>query len=163
MFIAIVLRHPVRIDAIHRLADAWIAAPTATRERVGELLAVFHAERTAAGLAPVPDCPIIRECFVGANAGQARAVSRGPLLYKYEAYASWGQTDTGSASLAERFDEFSAERFLVGDAAAVRDELTRYREELGTDHLLLRVQWPGLALPDALGNIERIGRVVAGL
>ncbi len=65
--------------------------------------------------------------------------------------------------LAERFDEFSTDRFLVGDAHAARDELQRYAETLGVDHLLLRVEWPGLEHGDARENIQRIADVVGGL
>ena len=53
--------------------------------------------------------------------------------------------------------------FIVGDAHQARDELQRYAETLGVDHLLLRVEWPGLAHRDALENIERIADVVGGL
>ncbi len=91
------------------------------------------------------------------------SVSRGPLLFKYEAYASWGQDHVAGAPLAERFDEFSADRLIVGDAHAVRDELQRYAETLGVDHLLLRVEWPGLEHSEVLDNIERFANVVGGL
>jgi len=45
----------------------------------------------------------------------------------------------------------------------VRDELQRYAETLGVDHLLLRVEWPGLEHGEALANIERIADVLGGL
>jgi hypothetical protein len=45
----------------------------------------------------------------------------------------------------------------------VKDEILRYAETARTDHILLRVQWPGLAHEEALGNIERIGRIIATL
>jgi hypothetical protein len=125
-------------------------------------LQVYADERRRIGL-PVESCPLIRECFVGKNSAHARTVSRGPLLFKYEAYASWGQDHVAGVPLAERFDEFSDDRFIVGDAHAARDELQRYAETLGVDHLLLRVEWPGLAHGEALDNIERIADVVGGL
>jgi len=56
-----------------------------------------------------------------------------------------------------------SDRFIVGDGHAVRDELQRYVEILGVDHLLLRVEWPGLEHREALENIERITDVVGGL
>jgi hypothetical protein len=45
----------------------------------------------------------------------------------------------------------------------VKDEILHYAEIARTDHILLRVQWPGLAHQETLGNIERIGRIVAAL
>ena len=51
----------------------------------------------------------------------------------------------------------------VGDAEQVKDEIQRYAEIAGSDQFLLRVQWPGLEHEEALGNIERIGRIIADL
>jgi hypothetical protein len=45
----------------------------------------------------------------------------------------------------------------------VKDEILRYAHIARTDHILLRVQWRGLAHQEALGNIERIGRIIAAL
>jgi len=146
-----------------RIADAWLGSPTADLAQLERLLACFDDERARAGLAGDAPCPIMRECFVGRDAAHARAVSRGPLLWKYEAYASWGHNDTRGVPLSQRFDEFSADRFLTGDVARVRDEVERYREVLRTDHLILRGWWPGMQQADAIGNIERIGKVIAAL
>jgi alkanesulfonate monooxygenase SsuD/methylene tetrahydromethanopterin reductase-like flavin-dependent oxidoreductase (luciferase family) len=146
-----------------RLGDAWLGSPTATLEGLAELRAAFLDERERAGRPAVTGLPLIRECFVGRDDAHARSVSRGPLLYKYEAYASWGTASTDEGSLAERFDDFSSERFLVGDAASVRDGMQRYADALGIDHLLLRAQWPGLDQSDAIENIRRIGAVAASL
>jgi alkanesulfonate monooxygenase SsuD/methylene tetrahydromethanopterin reductase-like flavin-dependent oxidoreductase (luciferase family) len=143
-----------------RLADAWLGAPTADRAQLERLLDAFEDERRAQGLAVSP-CPIMRECFVGRDAAHAREVTRGPLLWKYEAYASWGHNDTRGVPLADRFDEFAAARFIVGDPARARDEIARYAETLRTDHLILRGWWPGLDQEEALGNIRRIGEVIA--
>ena len=145
-----------------QLGDAWVGAPVVTVDEGVHFLGMYADERRRLGL-PVESCPLIRECFVGKDAGHARAVSRGPLLYKYEAYASWGQDHIAGVPLADRFDEFSTDRFIVGDAHEARDELQRYIEILGVDHLLLRVEWPGLEHAEALANIERIADVVGGL
>ena len=126
-------------------------------------LEIFCEERRATGQPDDVACPIIRECFVGRDADHARAVSRGPLLYKYSAYASWGQGETTQGDFENAFDDFARGRFLVGDAEQVKDELLHYREITGSDQFLLRVQWPGLDHAEAMGNIERIGRVIADL
>ena len=61
----------------------------------------------------------------------------GPLEYKYNAYASWGlenRTTQGS------FEELARDRFIIGDKASVKEEIARYRELLGVDHLIMRCQ-----------------------
>jgi len=145
-----------------RLGDAWLGAPTADLAQLERLLAAFEDERRARGLAVNP-CPVIRECFVGRDAAHAREVSRGPLLWKYQAYAAWGHNDTRGTPLAERFESFSEPRFIVGDRARAREQIARCAEVLRTDHLILRGWWPGLDQAEALANIRRIGEVIAAL
>jgi len=82
---------------------------------------------------------------------------RGPLEYKYNAYASWGLEDRTSAS----FEDFARDRFIIGDKASVKDEIARYRELLGVDHFIMRCQWPGLPQERVLGSIQRLGEIFA--
>ncbi len=105
---------------------------------------------------------MIRECFVGRDADHAARISRGPLLYKYEAYAAWGHNDR-EGSFAERFDDFCGERFLVGDGSRVRELVERHLASPAVDRLMLRVWWPGLEQDETLAVIRRIGRIIGGL
>lgn len=146
-----------------RIGDAWLAAPTMDIERLSTMLAVFAEERAAAEL-PAVRCPIIRECFIGKDTAHAKRVLGGPLFDKYASYASWGQTDAaGSGDFEAAFPEFANERFLAGDEAMVADSLQRYVELCQPDHLLLRVQWPGLSNDEAVANIERIGKLMSNI
>jgi hypothetical protein len=45
----------------------------------------------------------------------------------------------------------------------VVDLIGRYGERTGTDHMLLRVQWPGLDQKTVVRTLERLGRVVEKL
>ena len=47
----------------------------------------------------------------------------------------------------------------VGAEAQVADELARYRNALGIDHMILCLQWPGPKQTAAVDAIERIARV----
>jgi alkanesulfonate monooxygenase SsuD/methylene tetrahydromethanopterin reductase-like flavin-dependent oxidoreductase (luciferase family) len=155
---------PASVRRAARLGDAWFAPPTTTFDTTAELLAQYRQARAAEGL-PVPATqPLIRECAIGPTRQAALAVARGPLLYKYESYASWGQLDSaGPGGLREVFDDFMAARFIVGDEAEVADALARHRDALGVDHMILRLQWPGLPQAEVLDAIRRIGRVAAKL
>lgn len=146
-----------------RIADAWCVAPTLSTESLLNYLEVFREERRRTGQAEDVSNPIIRECFVGRDTAHAGAVSRGPLLYKYSAYAAWGQGETTQGNFDDAFDEFASGRFLIGDAEEVRDEILHYGEITGSDQIILRVQWPGLEHAEALGNIERIGKIIADI
>jgi alkanesulfonate monooxygenase SsuD/methylene tetrahydromethanopterin reductase-like flavin-dependent oxidoreductase (luciferase family) len=146
-----------------RIADAWLGSPTADLATLAGHVAAFADERRKHGLPDDVACPMVRECFLGRDAGHARAVSRGPLLYKYSAYASWGHEDAAGEDFEAGFDDFAADRFIVGDAEKVRDDIQRLAEITGTDHIVARVQWPGLEQAEVIANIERLGRLVANL
>ena len=86
---------------------------------------------------------------------------REPLSFKYEAYASWGES-TGfvpADRIRSDFDAFATQRFIIGSISEVADQIARYGEETGTDHMLLRVQWPGLDQKMVVRTLERLGRV----
>ena len=53
------------------------------------------------------------------------------------------------------------DRFIIGDAAFVKEEIARYREALGVDHFMMRCHWPGLPFERALGSIRRLGDIFA--
>ena len=42
------------------------------------------------------------------------------------------------------FEDFVRDRFIIGDAVSVKEDIARYRETLGVDHFIMRLQWPGL-------------------
>ena len=158
----------VAVRRAGRLGCPWLIAPSSTFDGIRGLKAVYDEERTKAGHGEPARRPVIRECVIGATREQALAVSMPSLLGKYESYASWGQKDaagggSGGSSLKDRFDSFMAERFLVGDEAEVTDQIARYRDELGLDQILVRLQWPGLEQRHVLAAMERMGRVMARL
>ena len=66
-------------------------------------------------------------------------------------------------SIRADFDKFAASRFVIGSQNEVVDQIGQYGELTGTNHLLLRVQWPGLDQKTAVRTLERLGRVVEQL
>jgi alkanesulfonate monooxygenase SsuD/methylene tetrahydromethanopterin reductase-like flavin-dependent oxidoreductase (luciferase family) len=139
-----------------RIGDAWLIVPSATLAEIGAQMRIYRAALAEAGRAA--ECfPIERECYVGESHKSAVEACRGPLEYKYAAYAAWELK--GSTQMP--FEEFVRDRFIIGDSAYVKDEIARYREALGVDHFVMRVQWPGLPQEQALGSISRLGQILA--
>lgn len=147
------------------LGDEWLITFYPTSKTLSGQLELYRRTRAEAGLPAAVDYPICRECYVGETMTRALDEAKGPLQYKYAAYASWGQDDILDA--ADRFDQpfesFKKDRFIIGDEAHVRDELLRYRDELGVQHFTLRMQWPGLEQGLVLKSIERMGRIIASI
>lgn len=154
----------VPVKRAAKLADAWMPSPMVTEEGVGKLGALFRETRAAAGLPPAEEFPIIRECHVGNGVGKALDEVREPLFFKYEAYANWGgDSFVPAQSIRSDFDAFSDVRFIIGSESEVVDRIGSYGERTSTDHILLRVQWPGLGQKTVLRTLERLGRVVEQL
>ena len=140
-----------------RIGDAWLIVNATGLEKVQEQMRTYRAALTESGRTPL-EYPIARECYVGASHATAFEECRAALEYKYNAYASWGlQNPTAKVS----FEEFARDRFIIGDKASVKEEVARYRELLGVDHFIMRVQWPGLEQEKVLGSIRRLGEIFA--
>jgi alkanesulfonate monooxygenase SsuD/methylene tetrahydromethanopterin reductase-like flavin-dependent oxidoreductase (luciferase family) len=155
----------VAVKRAAKLADAWMPSPMVSQENVARLGKLFRETRAALGLPSAKEFPVIRECHVGSGTGKALDEVREPLSFKYEAYASWSG-DSGfvpTDGIRSDFDKFAANRFIIGSPNEVIDLIGRYGERTGTDHLLLRVQWPGLAQSTVLRTLDRLGRVVEQL
>lgn len=137
-----------------RMADAWMIVPSTT---LADLDAQMRIYRTALQ-GRVPDCfPIVRECYVGANHRTAMEECRAALQYKYDAYASWGLEGRQSPA----FEDLALDRFIIGDAVFVKEEVARYREALGVDHFMMRCHWPGMEFARTLASIRRLGEMFA--
>jgi alkanesulfonate monooxygenase SsuD/methylene tetrahydromethanopterin reductase-like flavin-dependent oxidoreductase (luciferase family) len=137
-----------------RLGDAWMIVPSTTLTELTKQMRVY---REALG-SRVPDCfPMVRECYVGANHKTAIDECRAALQYKYDAYASWGLEGRQNPA----FEELVRDRFIIGDAVFVKEEIARYREALGIDHFMMRCHWPGLEFDRALASIRRLGQIFA--
>jgi alkanesulfonate monooxygenase SsuD/methylene tetrahydromethanopterin reductase-like flavin-dependent oxidoreductase (luciferase family) len=145
-----------------RLGDAWLMNPHTTGAALQRQLAVFHDTRRAAGRPAAREVPLIRECCVAPTVAEALAAG-GPFLdAKYGAYRSWEQDKAlpDDDQWSARFDELARDRFLLGDPGRVREEIERYRAQLGITTLIVRVQWPGMAQEAVLRSIRLLGEQV---
>lgn len=145
-----------------RLGDAWLMNPHATLATLERQLALFHDTRRALGRPPAAEVPLIKECHVAPDRAAALAEARPFLEAKYRAYQRWEQDKAlpPGETFGQRFEDLARDRFLVGDAPAVGDEIARYRERLGVSTLILRLQWPGLPPATVLRSIRLLGEQV---
>ena len=145
-----------------RLGCPWIVPPTMVFDDIVERIAAYKKVQVEAERQIEGGQPIIREVVIGRTKREAMDAAGAALLAKYESYASWGQTDTKQEnSLADTFDEFSKDRFIIGDEEEVVDEILRYKEAFGVDDFLVRIQWPGFDQGGVLEALERLGRINA--
>jgi alkanesulfonate monooxygenase SsuD/methylene tetrahydromethanopterin reductase-like flavin-dependent oxidoreductase (luciferase family) len=145
-----------------RLGDAWLMNPHSTTATLERQLALFREARQGLGRPPAREIPLIKECYVAADSATAVAEARPFLEAKYEAYRRWEQDK--ALPDGERFDPdfetLARDRFLLGDPARVREEITRYREQLGVTTMIFRLQWPGMDPAKVLRSMRLLGERV---
>ena len=147
------------IKRVARIGDAWSITFYPSRALLGEQLKLYRDELAEVGKPEPDDMPVLKECYVGTNNANAYKECAGPLKVKYDAYASWGQDKflPDSEKFSQPFEEFVKDRFIIGDAAKVRDEIQQYQEEHGLNHFIMRMHWPGLEPEKTLRSIELMG------
>ncbi len=145
-----------------RIGDAWLIVNTITLKTAAAQMQAYREELAAAGRTP-REWPLTRECYIGTSHATAFEECRAALHYKYSAYASWGvgRQANDEQAFGMPFEQFVRDRFLIGDKASVKEEIARYRETLGVDHFIMRVQWPGLPQERALHTIRALGEIFA--
>jgi alkanesulfonate monooxygenase SsuD/methylene tetrahydromethanopterin reductase-like flavin-dependent oxidoreductase (luciferase family) len=145
------------------IGDAWLITNFAHLSVLVPQMKMYRA--TLAELnKPFPDdVPITRECYIGPTREKALEECRAALEYKYGAYSSWGldKLSDDAESFNQPFEAFVKDRFIIGDKASVKDEIQRYRELLGVNHFIMRVQWPGLEHGKVMRTIATLGEIFA--
>jgi alkanesulfonate monooxygenase SsuD/methylene tetrahydromethanopterin reductase-like flavin-dependent oxidoreductase (luciferase family) len=82
----------VSVRRAARIGDAWLIVNTSGLGKVMPLMQTYRAALKEYGRTPM-EFPITVECYVGERHATAHEECRGPLEYKYAAYASWGLQD----------------------------------------------------------------------
>lgn len=132
----------------------YLASPLETLAALEENYALW-ADRCASVTSPGPRVPVMRTLFVARDAAEA-ALVREALATEARSLA------TGvSRALASKASGPLAERVLVGTASEVRDGLARYRERLGMDLLVARIEVPGVPPAARDASLERLAEIVS--
>lgn len=126
-----------------------------TRKTLREQVERYRAVRLELGLPP-GELIVMRECYIGTTTRSAFRDVREAIERKYGAYRAWGQDSflPPEDQFDQSLEALAPDRFLIGDAASVRDEIQRYRDELGVEHFVFRVHWPGLEDSKAIRTIR---------
>ena len=79
----------VSVKRAARIGDAWLIVNSSGLSKTAPLMQTYRAALAEYGRTP-REYPITVECYVGERHATAHEECRGPLEYKYDAYASWG-------------------------------------------------------------------------
>jgi alkanesulfonate monooxygenase SsuD/methylene tetrahydromethanopterin reductase-like flavin-dependent oxidoreductase (luciferase family) len=140
---------PTTLIRAAQLADAWVPGPTADLTRLIGLRRDYDAALSAAGkeLASVPR-PLTRDVVIGATDEEAWDFAERHLLVSYrdEYGGGWRHPIIGSsdAVATDSLDDLVRDRFIVGGPEACRRDIGRFIDELGVDHMIFRLYFPGM-------------------
>ncbi|UGS39125.1 LLM class flavin-dependent oxidoreductase [Capillimicrobium parvum] len=146
-----------------RLSDAWMVNPHTRLDELARQMQIFRAERAAAGLPPSACTPVIKEVCVAETDAAAMEAARPWLKGKYDAYVDWGQSEVlpPADTLRREFDELTAGgRFVLGSPETCTAILAQHVDRLGADHVICRVQWPGMPQEHVLRSLRLLAREV---
>jgi alkanesulfonate monooxygenase SsuD/methylene tetrahydromethanopterin reductase-like flavin-dependent oxidoreductase (luciferase family) len=140
---------PVTITRAAELADAWVPGPTADLERLRGLRRDYDAALSAAGkdVDSVPR-PLTRDLVIGATDDEAWGFAERHLLVSYrdEYGGGWRHPIIGSGDTVrtDSLEDLVRDRFIIGGPEACRRTIRRFVDELGVDHLIFRLFFPGI-------------------
>jgi alkanesulfonate monooxygenase SsuD/methylene tetrahydromethanopterin reductase-like flavin-dependent oxidoreductase (luciferase family) len=146
-----------------RLGHPWLANPHAHIDNLERQIELYRrVQRKTDGVTAVTDFPIMLEMFVANSRKQAIEIAGPHLESKYRAYSQWGQDKV--MPWEKRFTAGIAElapgRYILGDPQECIEQIKVYRDRLGINFMVLRVQWPGMSNEEAIRAIELLGRQV---
>lgn len=155
----------VAIRRAARLGDCWYINPHNTLATLARQMEVYLRALDACGR-PFPDeLPMRREVFVAPTRAEAIRRAQPYLEEKYKAYRAWGQDRVMPAGddFAEAFTALQEDRFLLGAPAEVAAQINRLHRQLGVNHIVASVHWPGMPNSLALDQLHLLAEEVRPL
>lgn len=144
------------------IGDGWIVTFYPSMKMLKPQMALYRAAAAASGRPMPEEYPAIKEVYVAETDAQAVREAKEFIQGKYRAYASWGQDRFLPDD--EKFDQpwetFAPGRFIIGSPETVIREIEWYEQEIGLNHIIGRIQWPGLPQAQALACIRLMGEAV---
>ncbi len=133
----------------------YLASPLETLAALEENYALWR-EHCTLGAASDLAAPVMRTVFVAGNDAEAQHV--------LSALAAESRALGAGAprALARATEGALEERVLVGGASQVRDGIARYRERLGMDLLVARIEVAGVPPAARDASLERLAEIAAG-
>ncbi len=145
-----------------RLADAWILTTHASFPTLRRQIEVYKSALKEFGKPFPKELPRVPELYVAEDDETALRECREYLAHKYKAYVAWGQERDvpKEERLDVPFEELARDRFLIGGPERIIGEIERGHKELGINHWLFRVQWPGMPQKLVLKTMRILGEQV---
>ena len=146
-----------------KLGDCWYINP---HNKISDIKKQMEFYKRALDYycKPFPnELPMRREVFVAEPREEALRIAGPYITKKYDAYQSWGQGDQlpdGDKNLALAFDELAGDRFIIGSPDDVTEQIINLNNEVGTNHLIMSIQWADMPHSLTMDTLSILGERV---
>lgn len=128
-----------------RLGDGWLGGPSAHLRELATCVHTYREAAREAGRDGPGEVGLLRYVFVAETTARARAVAGEPFLRFFEAtYFRWPHPVVKRPPGALTIERLAEDRIILGDPAECRQQVARFRGELGLTHLICRMSAPGI-------------------
>lgn len=145
------------------LGDSWFINPHQKMETIERQLDLYRRALDAADKPFPSELPLAREVFIAPTREDAMRQCGPFLAEKYRIYHQWGQDKAmpeGDNDLSLALEELHEDRFLLGPAEQIADEIIRYGRRLGVNHMVINFHWVGMPQKLVLEQMQRFGEDV---
>lgn len=136
-----------------RSGREWLVGPEVPPDEIVRKQAIYREARREAGFSQDCEYPMMRETVLAPTREEAMAGAGGQLLKKYDVYRKWGHDVRDE-------DELLDSVFVIGSPDDCVQQLAEFRDQTSTQHLIMRIQWPGSSHEDAMRTIQLAGESV---
>ncbi len=134
----------IAIKRAARLGDCWYINPHNKISTIKKQIEVYKRALDDADKPFPTELPMRRELFVAETREEALRLAGPYIKKKYDAYDAWGQGDQmpkGDGNLTLAFEDLAGDRFIIGSPDDVTEQIANLHDEIGTNHLIMSIQW----------------------
>ncbi len=143
-----------------RLGDGWIVSGINSAEELRPQLEAYQAELARLGRPVPPERPMNRWVYVAEDRQSALDEAMPVLAKWHRRRGTWGwfQARSEDGTLAD--EVLGSGRWIIGDPDDCVRQIQQVRDELGINHLIFTMPWPGTPQLKRLRTLELLGRSV---
>ena len=148
------------IERAARLGDAWLGGPSAALSELSSCVESYRQARAELGKEP-GEIAAFRYVFVAGTTGKAFESAGDSFIQAYEnMYFRWPHPIIKRPPGELTIERLAENRIILGDPDTCVRELSRFRKELGLDHIICRFSVPGISREASMASLELFAREV---
>ncbi len=148
------------IERAARLGDAWLAGPSAALSELSSCVAAYRQRRAELGK-EAGTIAAFRYVFVAGTTEKALETAGDSFIQAYEnMYFRWPHPVIKRPAGELSIERLAENRIILGDPDTCIREISRFRQEIGLDHLVCRFSVPGISREASMASLDLFAREV---